>query len=118
MESGLRRKDLKMCGLCGKGVMHDNNIMFHRITLERFLVDVGAVQRQHGLEMSMGGDAMAGIAQIMGPDEDLAKRVGEPDTAIICDECAMDMTCLAEIHERIAKDQGEPEQPEPKPIGA
>lgn len=105
MEYGLRRADLKMCGLCGKGVMHDNNIMFYRIQVERFLVDVGAVKRQHGLEMSMGGDAMAGVAQIMGPDEDLAKRVGEPDTAIICDTCSIeDKTCLAAIHERIAAD--------------
>lgn len=67
--------------------MHSRQITFTRVTIERYVVDVGAVQRQHGLEMMMGGAAF--LAQTMGPNEDLAKEVGSK-TLFVCDRCGIE----------------------------
>lgn len=79
--------------------MHSGDFLFYRIKIERFGVDIKAVQRQHGLELMTGSPA---LAHILGPDEDIAIPVDEPDEALVCDECAMETMPLAALHERIA----------------
>lgn len=84
---GLKRRDIKPCALCGQGVMHDGQITFYRLTLDRYVVDMRAIERQHGLELYMGSPA---IAHVMGPDEDLAKRLPEGvGPVLVCQSCAM-----------------------------
>lgn len=113
MTDGLKQTDLTPCGLCGKGVIHTGNPMFYRVSVQSFFTDVRAVQRQHGLEMSMGGAAP--LAQIMGPNEDMAVPVHEPTTALICMECALTASNpVAMLLERITSDDdqtGEKETP-------
>lgn len=70
--------------------------LFWRVTVERFGIDMQAVQRQHGLGMMLGNGA---IAAIMGPDEDLAKPMMEPKTITVCEDCCTKMTCVAELGE-------------------
>lgn len=80
----MKQADLKPCACCGKGIMHAGTPVFYRVKIESLCVDVGAVKRQHGLEMMMGN---AAIAFHMGPQEDLAKVIDQRE-ALICLQCA------------------------------
>lgn len=84
----MKQRELHKCCLCGKGVMHAHDVSFFRVQIERFVIDLGAVQRQHGLEQMLGGHA--GIAAAMGPDEDVAKPLDRVNNAIVCEPCARD----------------------------
>lgn len=87
---GLKRADITPCIVCDKGMMHDNNISFYRITAQHFIADLVAIQRRHGHELMMGGgSAGAMLAEIMGPGEDLAKAPSAPETFLICQPCAL-----------------------------
>ncbi len=98
---GFKQSELEACLLCDKGMAHSQDLDFYRVTLERFMIDYGAVQRQAGLETSMG--AAAGLAQIMGPDEDLAKLPSPQPSFLVCGKCAMDKKLpLPRISERLA----------------
>jgi hypothetical protein len=94
----MKQDEIQSCLCCGKGVMHDGAITFYRVALERMVIDVRAVQRQHGLELVIGSPV---IARVMGPDADLAKSLDDPPLVVlICDECAMLKTRpLAALHE-------------------
>ncbi len=83
---GFKHSDIQKCLLCREGIGHAGDFRFHRMTLESFQIDVGAVRRAHGLELQMGGHAA--LANLMGPDEDLAKALDEkPLSFIVCDTC-------------------------------
>lgn len=84
---GLKLADIKHCGICHKGVMHDGSNTFLRVSVERFIIDSNAVQRAHGLEVMLGG--RGDIAQAMGLDEDLAKLMDANMQMIVCTDCAM-----------------------------
>lgn len=84
---GLKHRQLQPCLLCNKGVMHEGMITFYRVQLERYVVDTRAVQRGAGMEMMMGGNPL--LANVMGPDEDLAKQLVGPLEVLICEGCAL-----------------------------
>lgn len=94
-ESELRR--FATCSLCGKPILASGLPLFYRVTIERFGVDVHAVQRQQGLTMFLGGHAM--IAAAMGPDEDMAKPLMEPTTIAVCELCAGESRCIHSLGE-------------------
>ena len=99
---GLKASDIKKCAKCGKGVMHTGLPLFWRVTIERFGIDKGAVDRRHGLEMFFGGGrGAAALAGVMGPDEDIAKPVMDPVTLTLCEDCAcgksLPVAALAEL---------------------
>lgn len=81
----MKRNEFKNCAGCNRGVMA-GGIIFYRVQVEMFGIDVRAVERQHGLEMMIGNPA---IAQMMGPDADLAKPIApdSPSVMLICAEC-------------------------------
>ena len=85
---GVKRSEIQKCAMCNKGIMHDRSLTFYTVQIKYMVIDPGAIQRQHGLEMFMGGDHMAGIATVMGPDEDIAKELSS-NSAWLCMECAM-----------------------------
>lgn len=93
----MKRTEISKCALCGQGVMHDGNIIFYRLSIQTFGMDLKAVQRQAGLEQFLGGNAA--IAHAMGPDEDLAIAVHEPETALVCLPCACTPSCVASLLE-------------------
>ena len=86
------------CSICTRKLLHTGLPLFWRVTIERFGVDLGAVQRQTGLAMMLGS---AGLAAAMGPDEDMAKPVMEPLQLVVCETCAVDreipLAVLSEI---------------------
>lgn len=75
------------CSICTKKLLHTGVPLFWRVTIERFGIDLGAIQRQTGLAMMLGS---ASVAAAMGPDEDMAKLVMEPLELAVCDTCAVD----------------------------
>lgn len=66
--------------------MHAGMPLFLRISVDRLGIDAGAVRRAHGLEQMMAGNAM--LANIMGPNETLAKVIDGNHDMLICSECA------------------------------
>lgn len=82
----MKQTDFTPCAKCGKGVMHTGSPIFYRVTIERMGIDGSAVQRQHGLEMVLGGHAA--IAHIMGPNDDIGLPVGPPSIGLLCSLCA------------------------------
>ncbi len=82
---GIKQRELAPCGICGKGVAHGNYPLFWRVRVERFGLDQSAVMRQHGLELMLGSPV---LAQVMGPDPDIGKQLGQ-GSALLCEECVL-----------------------------
>jgi len=101
---GLKQSDLKPCLGCGHGVMHDQTPIFYRVTLETHCADLGAMQRQHGMEMMMG--KAAPLASILGPNEDMTKRVGAVTEGLLCGKCALSMPALVLLENAENRDDG------------
>lgn len=84
----MKQTDFKPCLRCGKGVMHTGAPLFYRVTIERMGIDIRAVERQHGLEMMLHGHA--GIANAMGPNDDMGVPIGDAARGLLCETCAND----------------------------
>jgi len=82
----MKQRDLKKCSACDKGVAHENIPIFYVFRMDTMGLDAKAIQRQHGLEMSMG--EAAPLAQILGPDPVIAKEVDTKDI-VLCHSCMM-----------------------------
>jgi hypothetical protein len=67
---GIKARDLSR-SITGRGIAQDGPV-FYRVTVETCCLNGQAIQRQAGLEMIIGN---AAIAQVMGPDEDMAKII-------------------------------------------
>src|SRR5699024_4979338 len=91
-DTTMKQRELKNCASCGQGVMHDGCPLFFRISVEEHNVDLNAVQRQAGLEVALGSPD---LAQIMGPDADISKKISEQQGLIVCFECASKMPLFA-----------------------
>ena len=92
----MKQTEIKPCCKCGKGVMHTGLPLFWQLTIQRMQIDVGAVRRQHGLEMMLGSPL---LAFHMGPQEEMAKPLFESHTVWLCEACATEMICVAAIDE-------------------
>ena len=105
----MKQKEIQPCAVCGKGVMHDNLMTFYRVKLDYMIVNLPAIQRQTGLEMMLGGNAM--IAHAMGRDEDIAIPLHE-QSFLLCFHCAMEhpVAALAEIIDEKNSKAAEPPQ--------
>ena len=99
----MKQRDIQPCVMCQRGVMHDNNLAFYRLDLQYLIANVGAIQRQSGLEMLLGGHAR--IALALGPDEDMATPISQ-GVVLVCLECATTYP-LAAIAEHVATTQAE-----------
>lgn len=108
--TGMKHRDFEKCLCCDRGMAHANDLTFFRIRIERFCLDTRAIQRAHGLEQLLGGHAL--LANVMGPDENLAVRVGDDLTLLVCQSCAINpdtagVWALYEAASRAAEQQGE-----------
>lgn len=65
--------------------------MFWVLKLEAYRLDLPALQRQQGLAMSLGGSGA--LAQVMGPDEELAEKI-EDHEYTLCSNCAPSVLSL------------------------
>lgn len=85
------------CSLCGKKIGHTGLPLFWRVSIERFGIDLRAVQRQAGLEAMLGGNAH--IAQVMGSNDDMAAPMMDKVTLSVCEACALKQTMVAALAE-------------------
>lgn len=93
----MKQTEIKPCTACGKGVMHAGAPQFYRVTVQPHLVNVPAIQRQHGLEQMLGGNAM--IAFHMGTQEDIGLPFGEPVVMLLCQDCGISEQSIAGLLE-------------------
>lgn len=85
------------CSLCEKKILSNGGLpLFWRVTVERFGLDMSALQRQQGLSMLVGSPA---VASVMGPNEDLAKPIQKPAVLTVCEKCGTHPTCAAHLSE-------------------
>lgn len=107
--NGIKQRDITPCCSCGKGVAHSNQLTAYRVRLTHLAMNVGAVRRQTGLEMMLGG--AAGLAAVMGPDEDILVPLAAESTWLVCQQCAMDrpLAQIVEIADRRDRERAEAE---------
>lgn len=106
---GIKQSDMKPCALCKKGVAHDANILFWRLRFDRLGLDLSAVQAQRGLELMLGS---AEIANVMGPNRDIAKVIDGPHEVMVCEPCVEQRLLGLML---IAEDQNEAEEGQNEP---
>lgn len=78
--------------------MHAGSVVFLRVTVERCGIDVGAVQRAHGMELILGGgQAGAVLADVLGPNDAIAKALDSVREVFVCQQCEFEpLACLLE----------------------
>ncbi|MBT8489697.1 MAG: hypothetical protein KJN62_01475 [Deltaproteobacteria bacterium] len=84
----MKEKELRKivtCGLCGKKIGASSTPIFFRVRIKQYILDLAACQRQQGLGLMLGGT----LAQVMGPNEDLAKAIGEIEITV-CMKCSIE----------------------------
>lgn len=85
-ERELRRH--AVCSLCKAQIGQASLPIFYRIKIERFMLDLGVVQRQTGLGLLLGNGL---LAMHMGPDEEMANSVMDQLTLVACHNCSTDL---------------------------
>jgi hypothetical protein len=83
-ESELR--EVCICSICGKKIGEAGSLDFYRVTIQRWSINLAAVQRQTGLAMMLGGNGE--LARVMGPDEEMAHKVSS-STKTVCYLCGL-----------------------------
>lgn len=91
----MKAGDLKPCAICSKGVMHQGVPLFFRVTIEHMCVDVREVERSAGHEQFIGNVALSRVFH----DPDIAQKIGESKSVLVCQRCSLQMHPLALLME-------------------
>jgi hypothetical protein len=86
----MKEKELRShatCSLCEQPIGKTGLPMFWTAKVERHALDLGAIQRQDGLAMSLGN--RAGLAEVFSRGEEMTKTLMEEKVITICEDCAM-----------------------------
>lgn len=100
----LKERELRAavtCAACGRKLGATGTPLFWRLRIERFGLNAQALRRQHGLGLQIGG----ALAQIMGPDEDLAIPVMSPVEVTVCEPCGTDQVIVAMLVSSVKDEQ-------------
>jgi hypothetical protein len=97
------RKHAK-CSMCGKGIGHTGLPFFWTLAADRYGIDFKAMRRQDGLAAYLGGHA--GLAAVLGPNEDMAEKIMDTVTLTLCEDCAMKPILIPALCERANSDKG------------
>lgn len=88
------------CSLCGRKTFAPGLPLFWTVRIQRFGLNVNAVNRQAGLEQFIGNVA---LAQVFSPGEDMATEMHPPIELTVCEDCAcnryLPLAAIAEIAE-------------------
>ena len=76
--------ELQKCALCDRGMMHGGAIHFYEANIGQCVVNVGNLQRMHGLEQMMQGNVA--LARVFSPDNTVALRL-PTKRVLICADC-------------------------------
>lgn len=90
-------RSVATCALCKKKIGAVGVPLFWRVTVERFGLDAGAIQRVAGMEQFFRGNVA--LARVFGADEDVARPVMEPVRLTVCEACCTQSTCIAALAE-------------------
>ena len=110
----MKEKELREaaeCAICHKKILHTRLPLFWRVRIRRFGVLVDAVKRQAGLEMMMDGHVA--LAQIMGPNQDMAKQMSSIEITV-CEKCALEKAQPVAVL-AMEPDEEEEESPDDEP---
>lgn len=80
------RTELQKCVVCGKGMMHNRDIIFYEVSIGQVFVDHRAIQQIAGLEMQMGGNAA--LAAMFASTSQVGVRL-PPSRMLVCSPCFM-----------------------------
>lgn len=82
-------RELTQCCVCEEHVFGPGKLpIFITAAIAQHGLDVGAVQRQQGLAMMLGGNGA--LAMHMGPNEEMTQTIMEETNVSFCHRCAMD----------------------------
>ena len=94
----LELREHATCLVCGKRIGTSGLPMFWIVRIERHGVKLDAIQRQDQLAGFLGGQA--GLARVMGPDEDMTTPLMDPVELTVCEICGTGrQVCVAELAE-------------------
>lgn len=82
------------CSACRKKIGHTGLPMFWTLTIDRHGIDHGALARNAGLTMMLGGHAA--LARAMGPNEEMTQKMMDTRELTLCESCAMPIMELLE----------------------
>jgi hypothetical protein len=99
MKENELRKHTK-CSRCGKGIAHTGPPFFWTLTIERYGIDFEAMKRQDVLAAYIGH---TGLAEALGPNEDMAKKIMDTVTLTLCEKCAMEPVIIPVLCEKEAE---------------
>lgn len=115
MSDRMAFNDLRVCDLCHEPVSGKTRagamaIDFHRIVVERFLLDRNAIQERAGLAMMFGGSEA--LADVMGARSGEAAHAFDRRELLVCNPCwyepgLRDLQGLGE--RKVGRDLGTPE---------
>ncbi len=84
----MKEKELRehaTCDVCGKKIGAAGLPMFWIVRIERHGLLLDAMKRQDGLAMFFGGHS--GLAEVMGPNEDMTTPLMAPVELTVCETC-------------------------------
>jgi len=84
----MKEKELRAvakCAICGKSIGHTGVPLFWRVRMQRWGLLSSAIRRQSALEQFLDGHVT--VAQVMGADEDMAKKMLSVEITV-CETCA------------------------------
>lgn len=102
---GLKEEDLAKlgkCAICRRPIFNaaTGGLTFYVLTISHGVFVPGAIERQVGLSMVLGGGTFGqAIVRVMGPNEDLAKILGGPKQRFIHETCADEVAHLGMLLE-------------------
>ena len=97
--AGLKRADIEPCCVCGEGILKDS-MTFYRVSVQQFFAHHQNIRRAHGMEALMGSPTLAAL---MGPNEDLAVALSQPQAGLLCLRCSTERSfgsVLVSLQER------------------
>lgn len=84
----MQASEIRRCDLCGEGLCKDNALTFHRVQLQRYIVDVEALNERAGLQLLFQGKASAELIEVFATKPDVAVLLTEPADLLVCELCA------------------------------
>ena len=81
----MKQSDFRMCAICGHGMA--TGVHFYRLKIDHMFLNRLAIQRQHGLEMMLGGSGA--LSSAFSLDEDLATSVSTSNL-LVCGKCGIE----------------------------
>jgi len=91
-ESELREHAI--CSKCKKPIGHTGLPLFWTVEINRYGIKLNVVKRQDGLTALLGGHA--GLAQIIGADEEMTEKMIDTENITLCETCALPIMELIE----------------------